>query len=71
MTALATVIVGDLYRHQRSRGVYEVIAVGTLEANLTRVVVYRSIVTSAVWVRPHAEFADGRFEHLSDRGELP
>jgi len=50
--------------HQhRKGGLYRVIARGKLEADLSPVVVYEA-KDGTTWVRPEAEFDDGRFTDL-------
>lgn len=52
--------------HQHRNGWrYRVIARGILEANLDSVVIYDD-EKGNVWVRPAAEFFDGRFKELTD-----
>ncbi|AFZ66049.1 DUF1653 domain-containing protein [Deinococcus peraridilitoris] len=53
-----------LWRHKKTGGIYEEIARGRLEHDETPVVVYRHCLKAEVWVRPEAEFMDGRFEPL-------
>lgn len=60
------------YRHKKRGSTYTVISddaqsqvVGESISEGDRVVVYRSDVDGSVWVRPHSEFHDGRFEKLS------
>lgn len=48
----------------RKGGLYRVIARGSLEADLTPAVVYDD-AEGRVWIRPAAEFDDGRFTPLS------
>lgn len=50
---------GSWWRHRKG-GRYEVLGVAQVEADLSRVVVYRSAAGS-MWTRPLAEFMDGRF----------
>lgn len=52
--------VASRWRHRKG-GTYEVIAVGRLEADLSPVVIYQADKDASVWVRPLAEFEDGRF----------
>lgn len=55
------------YKHKKSQGVYEVVCHAVVEATLEAVVVYRSIKNPVeVWVRPIAEFYDGRFEPVHE-----
>ncbi len=55
--------VGALWRHKRSGGVYRVMAYATRESDLVPVIVYEPEPPQGgpVWVRPSAEFFDGRF----------
>lgn len=55
----ARIEVGSRWEHRKG-GRYTVVAVGVIEATLTPAVVYRS-GNGNVWVRPLAEFLDGRF----------
>lgn len=49
-----------VYRHRKSKGWYQVLAKGQLESTLEPVTVYQGL-DGRVWVRPTAEFDDGRF----------
>ena len=40
---------------------YRIVTLAVAEETIQPVVVYRSVETGAVWVRPAAEFFDGRF----------
>lgn len=55
---------GVHYQHVKTGNVYQVITTGFIEANLTPCVVYRSISSNTVWVRPLEEFNDGRFRQV-------
>lgn len=56
----------NLYRHVRTGRVYAVlISNATLEADETSCVVYQAIDQDRVWIRPSAEFHDGRFEKVT------
>lgn len=50
------------WRHVKTGGLYQEIARGRLEADETPVVIYVAESDHRVWVRPVAEFDDGRFE---------
>jgi hypothetical protein len=52
---------GRLVRHVMTGRAYEVIADAKMKSDLTEMVVYRSRETGVTWVRPSAEFNDGRF----------
>ena len=55
-----------IYRHYQG-GEYELMTIGKLEHDLTQVVVYKSLLDGAVYVRPVQEFQD-KFD-LVDTGE--
>jgi len=59
----AAPVPGGRWRH-RTGGVYEVVCVGYLESDLSGVVVYRADSGGVAWVRPVAEFMDGRFTRV-------
>ena len=52
------------HRHRKG-GLYRVLTRGILEADESPVVIYDD-AGGTVWVRPAAEFDDGRFEALED-----
>lgn len=54
------------WQHVKSEGLYTVLYDDAeIESTLERAVVYRSVETGRIWVRPHAEFFDGRFAMVS------
>ena len=56
---------GSRWRHVKTGGGYEVLwGQALIEASRTPAVVYRAEVGGQVWVRPLAEFTDGRFQPL-------
>ncbi len=55
--------IGTRWRHRKG-GTYEVISNARIEATLEAAVIYRDEVTGMTWVRPLAEFIDGRFTKL-------
>jgi len=57
------------HRHVKTGGLYRIIGEGRIEADLSPVTAYVS-QKGEMWVRPTAEFNDGRFERLPD-GRLP
>ena len=57
------------YRHKKSGGIYRLVARGFLEMDLTPVTVYVSAHDGTVWVRPTAEFDDGRFEPVDEASD--
>lgn len=57
--AFSKAVPGCTYRHRKGM-VYTVLHIGFMEGDLSPVVIYQGI-TGAVWVRPKAEFEDGRF----------
>lgn len=62
---METIGVGRRYRHRRG-GTYRVVALARVESDGTPAVVYRAEYEDAAWVRPAAEFADGRFVAIED-----
>ena len=61
MSAGVGIYPGMEVRHVKSGGIYTVVGEATIEATMTKVVVYRSAADGSWWVRPLAEFCDGRF----------
>lgn len=55
---------GRFYCHVKTGGIYKLLHLAYLEWNMQRAVVYQSGI-GTVWVRPEAEFADGRFVEVS------
>lgn len=53
-----------IYRHMKSDGLYAFICEAKLEADLSPVIVYQSLEHGTIWVRPRAEFFDGRFKEV-------
>ena len=58
------------HRHRKG-GLYRLIARGRIEATLEPCAIYEGVGTGLVWVRPEAEFEDGRFTRLVPEAELP
>lgn len=58
------------HRH-KGGGFYKLIARGRIEATLEPCAIYEGVGTGLVWVRPEAEFGDGRFTPLVPEAELP
>lgn len=58
---------GQHVKHRKG-GEYVIVGTGWVEADMSLVVVYRKVDDSALWVRPMAEFIDGRFTKID--GEL-
>lgn len=59
-------IAGRVYRHIKTGGLYQIICHGLMEADNTLCVVYCSVADGLIWIRPKAEFFDGRFELVED-----
>jgi len=69
----ARVAAGEYYRHRKGTE-YKVLHIGVCEASGAPVVIYRRChegrgavsreAAETVWVRPVAEFCDGRFVHV-------
>jgi hypothetical protein len=53
---------GDRAKHLKTGGMYRVLCVARIEANLDLAVVYESESDGEKWIRPVIEFLDGRFE---------
>lgn len=51
-----------VYLHSRSNKKYEIVAFGYIEATMSPCVIYRSVETGLVFVRPSHEFFDGSFD---------
>jgi hypothetical protein len=60
---------GARYQNLKTGGLYEVLGMARLEWNLDPVVVYRSEHDDSLWVRPEAEFHDGRFIRVGGPGK--
>lgn len=58
------------HRHRKG-GLYRLIARGRIEATLEPCAIYASVRDDLVWVRPEAEFGDGRFSRLVPEAALP
>ena len=54
-----------IWQHVKSGGLYTIIGHGVIVADLTPATIYRSLWDGAVWVRPTAEFEDGRFRNIA------
>lgn len=52
--------IGTRWWHRKG-GEYEVLCVALREADLSPQVVYKSLATGDAYIRPLAEFCDGRF----------
>lgn len=55
---------GRRFIHLKTKGEYVLLFGGKIEADGTVAVIYQSAVTGEVWVRPAAEFFDGRFQEI-------
>jgi hypothetical protein len=55
---------GQCWRHLETGAFYYVVCLARLEATLADMVVYRGVKDQLVWIRPLAEFADGRFKEV-------
>lgn len=56
-----------VWRHKKTGGRYTLLAFGKMESDLSPVVIYYG-EHDDVWVRPHAQFFDGRFEKVPSQG---
>jgi hypothetical protein len=48
-------------RHVKTGGLYRVVCLANIEADLAPAYVYESLQTHDFWIRPKAEMEDGRF----------
>lgn len=64
--------IGAHYKHKKTGGTYQLVMFATIEATMTPAVVYaaRKDGETHRWVRPVAEFCDGRFEAV-DMATVP
>ncbi len=53
-----------VWRHKKTGGLYDILMEATLESDLTEMVVYQAHKDKSIWIRPRAEFFDGRFEKI-------
>ena len=58
-------LIGEIYQHQKTGGLYEFMGMALLESTKETVVIYRYLESQRVWVRLATEFFDGRFELAS------
>lgn len=56
----------SMWRHVKTRGLYSVDGFCMIEATMQRGVIYTAQRDGTVWVRPLAEFMDGRFTPIED-----
>jgi len=57
---------GSLWVHQKTGGAYRVIGEGWIEATETEAIIYQAQPDGRVWIRPKAEFYDGRFRRIPE-----
>lgn len=64
--------IGAHYRHKKTGRTYQLSMFVTIETTMTPAVVYSARTNGEVhhWVRPYAEFCDGRFEEV-DMAAVP
>lgn len=58
-------VVGTVWRHKKTGGVYAIIGVCRLEATNAPAYLYTSTSNGVVWARDMDEFLDGRFENIT------
>ncbi len=56
--------IGRRFIHLKTKGEYVLMFSGKIEADGVDAVIYQSAITGEVWVRPAAEFFDGRFQEI-------
>ncbi len=59
------------FRHKKTGGIYQLVALGAREADLAPMVSYACAETGMVWFRPADEFFDGRYEVYVPTAETP
>ena len=56
----------NIWRHKKAGGLYVIIDErAVIEKTMEPATIYRSISDNRTWIRPKAEFHDGRFEILN------
>lgn len=53
-----------LFRHKKTKGIYQIQMLVTNETDLSVSVVYSNYESGTIWVRPASEFFDGRYERV-------
>ncbi len=53
-----------IYRHNKTKEVYQILHECKIEESNTLAVAYMNLVDEVIWVRPKAEFFDGRFSKI-------
>lgn len=59
------VVRNSLWRHRKG-GVYRIVCVAFREQTMTPEVVYEDTTQPVTYIRPYAEFMDGRFERVAE-----
>lgn len=57
----------EIYLHIKTGRLYQIVCLGLIEFDQVMAVVYRSLIDDVVWIRPMAEFMDGRFDYVRSR----
>lgn len=56
----------EIWQHVKTGGLYRLETdVALIEETLGQAAIYRSLFDGQIWIRPVAEFFDGRFRNLS------
>lgn len=56
----------EIWLHVKSGGLYMILCdTALLEANMSEVIIYKSLWDGSIWVRPSSEFHDGRFRNIN------
>ena len=58
-----------IWQHVKTGGLYETLSFGEMESDLSMMVIYRSVADGRIWIRPEAEFYDGRFVEVANENE--
>jgi len=57
---------GSTLKHIKTGGLYKVVLLANIEANLEPAYVYESMQTHDFWIRPKLEMEDGRFTLITE-----
>lgn len=60
---------GTRWRHRKRGTTYLVLLSGKIEATLEPAVIYQADADATIWIRPAAEFLDGRFELIGHKAD--
>lgn len=61
----------SIWKHEKTGGLYQILAHAKHEATLEQLVVYQNCATLEIWARPAKEFFDGRFVKVGEVNAKP